>query len=67
VDAGARHVGSGKRGDIAVVHPPFAALPVFGLGVATALVYYDRTRLLLAPMAAHAVYNGIMVGYQWLL
>jgi membrane protease YdiL (CAAX protease family) len=49
----------------AVVHPPFSVIPVFGLGLATALVY-DRTRLLIGPIVAHAVYNGIVVGYQLL-
>jgi membrane protease YdiL (CAAX protease family) len=49
----------------AVVHPPLAVIPVFGLGLATALVY-DRTRLLAGPIAAHAVYNAIVVGYQFL-
>jgi membrane protease YdiL (CAAX protease family) len=47
----------------AIVHPPFAVLPVFVLGLAAALIY-DRTRLLIAPIAAHAVYNAIVVGHQ---
>jgi ABC-2 type transport system permease protein len=47
----------------ALVHPPFSVLPVLGLGVAAALVY-DRARLLIGPIAAHAVYNAIVVGYQ---
>jgi membrane protease YdiL (CAAX protease family) len=49
----------------AVVHPPLAVIPVFGMGLATALVY-ERTRLLIGPIAAHAVYNAIVVGYQFL-
>jgi ABC-2 type transport system permease protein len=49
----------------ALVHPPFSVIPVFGLGVATALVY-DRSRLLAGPIAAHAVYNAVVVGYQLL-
>ena len=49
----------------ALVHPPFSVIPVFGLGVATALVY-ERTRMLLAPIAVHAVYNAIVVGLQYL-
>ena len=49
----------------ALVHPPFSVIPVFGLGVATALIY-DRSRLLVGPIAAHAVYNAIVVGYQLL-
>jgi hypothetical protein len=49
----------------ALVHPPFSVIPVFGLGVATALIY-DRTRLLMGPIAAHAAYNAIVVGYHFL-
>ena len=41
----------------AVVHPPISMLPVFVLGVATALSF-ERTRLLLVPMIVHAVYNA---------
>ena len=48
----------------ALVNPPIAVMPVFGLGVVAALVY-DRTRLLIGPMAAHAVYNAAVVGYQF--
>ncbi|MBO0763901.1 MAG: CPBP family intramembrane metalloprotease [Hyphomicrobiaceae bacterium] len=49
----------------ALVHPPIAAIPVFGLGIVAALIY-ARTRLLIGPMAAHAVYNAVVVGYQFL-
>jgi membrane protease YdiL (CAAX protease family) len=49
----------------AIVHPPFSVIPVFGLGVATALIY-GRTRLLIGPIAAHAAYNAIVVGYHFL-
>jgi len=48
----------------ALVHPPIAALPVFGLGVCAAFVY-ERTRMLAAPMMAHAVYNLIMISGLW--
>jgi len=47
----------------AVVHPPISMLPVFGLGLCAAWAY-DRTRQLLAPMMAHAIYNGAVVFYQ---
>jgi membrane protease YdiL (CAAX protease family) len=47
----------------AVVHPPMSMLPVFGLGVCAAAAY-NRTRMLLSPMLAHAIYNGVVVGYQ---
>jgi ABC-2 type transport system permease protein len=50
----------------AIVHPPVSVIPVFGLGVVTALVY-ERTKLLVAPMTVHAVYNGFIVGFQFLL
>jgi membrane protease YdiL (CAAX protease family) len=49
----------------AIVHPPVSVIPVFGLGIVTALVY-ERTRLLIGPMAAHAVYNAVVVGFQYL-
>jgi ABC-2 type transport system permease protein len=44
----------------ALVHPPASVIPVFGLGVATALVY-ERTRILLGAMTAHAAYNAVVV------
>ncbi len=49
----------------ALVHPPFAVIPVFGLGIAAALVY-ERTRMLIGPIVAHAVYNAVAVGMQYL-
>jgi membrane protease YdiL (CAAX protease family) len=49
----------------ALVHPPVSVIPVFGLGVAAALVY-ARSGLLLAPIAAHAVYNAAMVALHLL-
>jgi membrane protease YdiL (CAAX protease family) len=50
----------------AIVHPPLAVVPVFVLGVCTALVY-ERTRSLLAPMIVHAVYNACVIGLSTLL
>lgn len=47
----------------AIVHPSFSLLPVFVLGLGTAWVY-ERKRMLLAPMATHAVYNAIILGFQ---
>ncbi len=44
----------------ACVHPPFSMLPVFALGVCTALAY-ERSKSLLAPMVTHAVYNGAII------
>ena len=45
----------------AILHPPLAIIPVFALGLCTALVY-ERTRSLLAPMLVHAVYNACVIG-----
>ena len=35
-------------------------IPVFGLGLAAAIAY-ERTGWLLAPVLAHATYNGVVV------
>lgn len=50
----------------AIVHPAFSIIPVFILGVCAAVVY-ERSRSLLAPMLAHATYNGIVIGAQTFL
>lgn len=47
----------------AIVHPPLSMIPVFGLGVCAALAF-DRTKMLLAPMIAHGIYNAIVLLYQ---
>jgi membrane protease YdiL (CAAX protease family) len=47
----------------AVVHPPVSMLPVFVLGLCTALAY-ARTGALLAPMLVHAFYNAAMLVLQ---
>jgi ABC-2 type transport system permease protein len=47
----------------AIVHPPVSIIPVFGLGVCAAFAY-ERTKTLLAPMLAHAIYNAAVLGYQ---
>jgi len=47
----------------AIVHPPAAMIPVFGLGICAAFAY-QRARGLLAPMVAHAVYNAMILGWQ---
>ncbi|HAK97629.1 MAG TPA: hypothetical protein DCM87_22215 [Planctomycetes bacterium] len=49
----------------ALCHPPFAAPPVFVLGCAAAMSF-ERTRLLAAPICAHACYNAIVVVYRQL-
>jgi membrane protease YdiL (CAAX protease family) len=47
----------------AVIHPPQAMAPVFILGLCTAYAA-QRSRSLLAPMLAHALYNGGMLMLQ---
>ncbi|GGY50697.1 CPBP family intramembrane glutamic endopeptidase [Pseudoduganella albidiflava] len=47
----------------AVVHPPPSMLPVFVLGLCTALAY-GRNGSLLAAVATHAVYNGAIIAIQ---
>jgi ABC-2 type transport system permease protein len=50
----------------AVMHPALSMVPVFIMGTCAALLY-ERTRSLLAPMLAHAVYNACAIGAQlWL-
>jgi len=44
----------------AIIHPSLGVIPVFGLGLAAALAY-ERTGWLLAPVLAHATYNGVVV------
>jgi ABC-2 type transport system permease protein len=52
---------------IAIVHPPLSMLPVFALGLCAAWAY-DRSRLLMAPMVVHAIYNAAVIGWQnWVL
>ena len=48
----------------AIVHPPVSVIPVFVLGLCTALAY-ERTRMLAAPIVVHAVYNGAIMAFQW--
>jgi ABC-2 type transport system permease protein len=48
----------------AIVHPPASVVPVFGLGLAAALVY-ERTRMLAGPMIVHATYNAVVVAFEW--
>ncbi len=44
----------------AVIHPGVSMAPVFVLGLVSALSF-EATGLLLAPVLAHAVYNGIVM------
>jgi ABC-2 type transport system permease protein len=47
----------------AIVHPPASMIPVFGLGLCTALAF-DRTKMLLAPMIVHSIYNAVVLALQ---
>jgi ABC-2 type transport system permease protein len=47
----------------AIVHPPVSMIPVFVLGLCAAFAF-DRTKLLLAPMIAHGIYNAAVLAYQ---
>jgi membrane protease YdiL (CAAX protease family) len=47
----------------AIMHPVVSMAPVFVLGLLTAWAY-ERSKTLLAPMLAHALYNGVLVGLQ---
>lgn len=44
----------------AAVHPSISIIPVFGLGLATAIAYH-RTGRLAAPIAAHMLYNAAAI------
>ena len=50
----------GSAALFALVHPPISVIPVFGLGIATA-ISFQRSGLLLAPMLTHAVYNAMVI------
>jgi hypothetical protein len=47
----------------AAVHPPLAMAPVFVLGLCTAYAA-ERSKSLLAPILAHALYNAGMLAMQ---
>ena len=47
----------------AIVHPPPSVIPVFLMGLAAAFAY-ERTGMLAAPMAVHAIYNAAVLGFQ---
>jgi membrane protease YdiL (CAAX protease family) len=50
----------------AIVHPPVSIIPVFFLGLFAA-VAYERGKSLAAPMLTHALYNAVVIGYQFLM
>jgi membrane protease YdiL (CAAX protease family) len=50
----------GSAALFALVHPPLAIVPVFGLGIAAAFSF-QQTGFLLAPVVAHCVYNASVI------
>lgn len=46
----------------ALVHPPIAFLPVLVLAIFAATVY-ERSKLLVAPIVAHATYNALLFAF----
>jgi membrane protease YdiL (CAAX protease family)/transcriptional regulator with XRE-family HTH domain len=46
----------GSAALFALLHPPVAVIPVFGLGIAAA-ISFERSQVLWAPIITHAVYN----------
>ncbi|HEV3115052.1 MAG TPA: CPBP family intramembrane glutamic endopeptidase [Candidatus Binataceae bacterium] len=50
----------GSAALFALVHPPIAVIPVFGLGIAAA-ISFNNSGFLLAPILTHAVYNGCVL------
>jgi membrane protease YdiL (CAAX protease family) len=46
----------------ALVHPPIAFFPVLVLAILAATIY-ERSKLLLAPIAAHATYNALLFAF----
>ena len=46
----------------ALVHPPVAFVPVFVLAILAA-VTYERSKLLMAPVVAHATYNALLFAF----
>ena len=48
----------------AIIHPALSMLPVFALGMIAA-VAYERSKVLLAPMLVHAIYNAAVLSWQY--
>ena len=46
----------------ALVHPPVAFAPVFVLALFAATVY-ERSKLLVGPVLAHATYNALLFAF----
>ena len=50
----------GSAALFALLHPPIAVIPVFGLGIATA-ISFEWSGVLWAPIITHAVYNSCVL------
>ncbi len=50
----------GSAALFALVHPPIAVIPVFGLGIAAA-ISFERSGFLWAAIVTHAIYNSCML------
>src|SRR5260370_24414357 len=53
----------GSAALFALVHPPIAVIPVFGLGIAAA-ISFNKSKFLLAPILTHAIYNGCVLFFN---
>ena len=53
----------GSAALFALVHPPIAVIPVFGLGIGAA-ISFNKSKFLLAPILTHAVYNGCVLFFN---
>jgi len=51
---------AGSAAIFAIVHPPVSVIPVFFLGIAAAWSF-ERSKLLISAVAAHAVYNAVIL------
>lgn len=50
----------GSAALFALIHPPIAVIPVFGLGIAAA-ISFEQSGVLWAPIVAHAIYNACVL------
>ncbi len=53
----------GSAALFAIVHPPISVIPVFVLGLAAGWSF-ERSRHLIAPIAAHMIYNVFVFSFQ---
>jgi ABC-2 type transport system permease protein len=53
----------GSAGLFALVHPPIAVIPVFGLGIAAA-ISFETSGFLWAAIVTHAMYNACILSFN---